>query len=170
MKTQTSMINRICILLFALASIASAAESHFLPVEKTVAEAITSPQTTVVHFWAPWCSNCQAELKSGGWKQIIEANPNVHFVFVTVWNDKDGRDTLAKYGIVDPKNLTLLLHPNASRKDGEKTRAFMGQAMPWLPTTWIYKNGKLLYNIGYGEMHFPILQQFISDSDLKWEH
>ena len=46
----------------------------------------------------------------------------------------------------------------------------MGQEMPWLPTTWIYKNGKLLYNIGYGEMHFPILQQFISDSDLKWEH
>lgn len=65
-----------------------------LPIEEQVAAAIKSPELTVVHFWAPWCSNCQAELKSGGWKTIIEANPNVHFIFVTVWNDKDGRAEL----------------------------------------------------------------------------
>lgn len=46
----------------------------------------------------------------------------------------------------------------------------MGMDMPWLPTTWIFKGGKLHYNIGYGEMRFPILQQFIDDSSQNWDH
>ena len=143
-----------------------------LPVEQQVVKAIQSPQLTIVHFWAPWCSNCKAELfnPSGGWADFIKANPNVHFVFVTVWNADDGRAVLEKAGIHSPPNLTLLLHPNASRKDGEKVRSFMGLDMPWLPTTWIYRNGKILYNIGYGEMRFPILQQFVNDAALSWEH
>jgi thiol-disulfide isomerase/thioredoxin len=166
-----SRVSRLAILFFALTALLRAAEaSSQLPVEQQVAEAIQSPKLTVVHFWAPWCSNCQAELKSGGWKETLEANPDVNFIFVTVWNDKDGRTELEKYGIGAQKNLTVLLHPNASRKTGEKVRAFMGMDMPWLPTTWIFKGGKLFYNIGYGEMRFPILQQFINDSSEKWEH
>ena len=53
--------------------------------------AIKSPQTTVVHLWAPWCSNCQAELKTGGWTKMINENPQVKFYFVSIWNDgQDG--------------------------------------------------------------------------------
>ena len=141
-----------------------------LLIEQQVADAVKSPQLTVVHFWAPWCSNCQAELKSGGWKAIIETNPDVNFIFVTIWNDKDGHAELEKNGILSLKNVTVLLHPNPSRKEGEKAGAFMGVELSWLPTTWIFKSGKLFYNIDYGEMHFPILQQFIKDSAEKWEH
>ncbi len=54
--------------------------------EQRVAEAIGSQQLSVVHLWAPWCSNCQAELKGGGWIKIVKDNPNVHFYFVSVWN------------------------------------------------------------------------------------
>src|SRR5215212_2676699 len=45
--------------------------------EQKLADAIKSPQTTVVHLWAPWCSNCQAELKAGGWTKVINDNPQV---------------------------------------------------------------------------------------------
>ena len=46
--------------------------------EEKLADAIKSPQTTVVHLWAPWCSNCQAELKTGGWTKMINENPQVN--------------------------------------------------------------------------------------------
>src|SRR5256885_10789576 len=67
--------------------------------EQKMAGAIQSPNVTVVHLWAPWCSNCQAELKSGGWAQTIKDNPNTHFYFVSVWNGgEDGRALLLKFG------------------------------------------------------------------------
>ena len=56
------------------------------PAEQQIAEAVKSPDLRVVHLWAPWCSNCQAELKSGGWLKAIKANPQVKFLFVSVWN------------------------------------------------------------------------------------
>jgi len=160
-----------CLLLSALVTtLAHASVSPTLPIEQQVAEAIKSPKLTIVHFWAPWCSNCQAELVPQGWPAFIKANPEVNFIFVTVWNESDGRAVLEKAGIASPKNLTLLLHPNSSRKDGEKVRAFMGMDLPWLPATWLFKDGKILYNIGYGEMRFSILQQLVADSADKWEH
>ncbi|PYK86798.1 MAG: hypothetical protein DME40_15770, partial [Verrucomicrobia bacterium] len=42
--------------------------------EQQVRDAIKSPDLTVVHLWAPWCSNCQAELKSGGWLKMAKEN------------------------------------------------------------------------------------------------
>ncbi len=161
---------RLLLLFGIMATLGRPAINPPLPIEQQVTEAIKSPKLTIVHFWAPWCSNCQAELGPQGWPAFITANPEVHFIFVTVWNENDGRAVLEKAGIVSPQNLTLLLHPNSSRKDGEKVRAFMGMDMPWLPTTWIFRDGKILYNIGYGEMRFPILQQFVADSANKWEH
>jgi thiol-disulfide isomerase/thioredoxin len=164
-------IVRLLVLSLSVAGFARAASGLMLPVEEQVAEALKSPKLTIVHFWAPWCSNCNAELNNPqGWAPFIQANPEVNFIFVTVWNETDGRPVLEKAGIHSPKNLTLLLHPNSSRKDGEKVRAFMGLDMPWLPTTWIFREGKILYNIGYGEMRFPILQQFVTDAGNKWEH
>ena len=62
-----------------------------------VAAAIKAPNVSVVHLWAPWCSNCQAELKSGGWSKIVKDNPEVKFYFVSVWDKgDDGRAILAK--------------------------------------------------------------------------
>jgi hypothetical protein len=44
------------------------------PTEQKVLEAIKSQDVSVVHLWAPWCSNCQAELKTGGWLKIVKDN------------------------------------------------------------------------------------------------
>ena len=90
------------------------------PAEQAVLTAIKSPQTTVVHLWAPWCSNCQAELKTGGWTKMINENPQVKFYFVSVWNDgQDGRAMLNKFGIAAQPNVTILADPGPRRGEHE---------------------------------------------------
>jgi thiol-disulfide isomerase/thioredoxin len=150
---------------------ASAATAERLLIEKQVAEIIDSSKPTVVHFWAPWCPNCYAELKNKGWSNFIDANPDVNFVFVTTWSGDsgDGRDELAKRRIGAQKNFQLFMHPNTSRKDGEKMEAFLGLPMLWLPATWVFREGKLRYALNYGEVRFPILQQLVKDAAAKWE-
>src|SRR5437899_880276 len=78
------------------------------PAEQKVLAAIKSSDLSVVHLWAPWCSNCQAELKSGGWLKMVKENPQVKFYFVSVWNDGgDGKSMLAKFQIADQPNVTI---------------------------------------------------------------
>jgi thiol-disulfide isomerase/thioredoxin len=137
------------------------------PAEQQVAEAIKSPQISVVHLWAPWCSNCQAELKSGGWLKTIKANPQVKFYFVSVWNSgEDGRALLGKYDIADQANVTIVGDPGPRR--GDKIRRFLDLPLSWIPTTWIFKGGDLRYAMNYGEMRFEVLQQFLTDSNSEW--
>jgi thiol-disulfide isomerase/thioredoxin len=138
-------------------------------IEQQIADATSSSRVTVVHFWAPWCPNCRAELDNGGWSGFIAANPDVNFVFVTIWNPADGRDVLEKHGVGAEKNFQLLLHPNASRKRGEKVAELMGIPISWIPTTWVFKDGRLRYAMNYGELRFPMLQQLIKDSTDSWE-
>jgi thiol-disulfide isomerase/thioredoxin len=141
------------------------------PAEQAVlANAIKSPQTTVVHLWAPWCSNCQAELKTGGWTKMINENPQVKFYFVSVWNDgQDGRALLNKFGIAAQPNVTILADPGPRRGEN-KIKQFAGLPLSWIPTTWIYKGGDLRYALNYGEIRFPVLQQFLTDSQSEWSH
>src|ERR1700716_1613283 len=88
------------------------------PAEQKVLAAIKSPRLSVVHLWAPWCSNCQAELKSGGWTKMIKENPQVQFYFVSVWNDgEDGRAILQKFEIVNQPNVTVLSDPGPRGRD-----------------------------------------------------
>jgi thiol-disulfide isomerase/thioredoxin len=137
--------------------------------ERQITDATSSPRVTVVHLWAPWCPNCRAELANGGWSGFIAGNPDVDFVFVTIWNPADGRDVLEKYGVGAEKNFRLLLHLNASRKRGEKVAELMGVPVSWIPTTWVFRDGKLRYAMNYGELRFPMLQQLIKDSSDSWE-
>lgn len=139
-------------------------------IEQQVADATGSSRVTVVHFWAPWCPNCKSELANGGWSGFIAGHPDVNFVFVTIWNPSDGRDLLEKNGVGAEKNFQLLLHPNGSRKKGEKVTELMGIPISWIPTTWVFRDGKLRYAMNYGELHFPMLQQLIQDSSDRWEH
>src|SRR3989441_2152453 len=98
--------------LFALNSLR--AES---PAEQKVAEAIKSPDLSVVHLWAPWCSNCQTELKNGGWLKMVKDNPQGKFYFVSVWNDGgDGKSMLSKFQIAEQPNLTVLVDPGPRRR------------------------------------------------------
>src|SRR6202171_143544 len=79
------------------------------PAEQRVIEAIKSPDLSVVHLWAPWCSNCQAELKSGGWLKMVKDNPQGKFFFVSVWNGgEDSRALLKKLIITDKPNVTIV--------------------------------------------------------------
>jgi thiol-disulfide isomerase/thioredoxin len=132
--------------------------------------AIKSPQSTVVHLWAPWCSNCQAELKAGGWTKTVNENPEVKFYFVSVWNDgQDGRAMLNKFGIATQPNVTILADPGPRRGEN-KIKQFAGLPLSWIPTTWIYKGGDLRYALNYGEVRFAVLQQFLADSQSEWSH
>jgi len=138
--------------------------------EQKLADAIKSPQTTVVHLWAPWCSNCQAELKTGGWTKLINENPQVKFCFVSIWNDgQDGRAMLNKFGIASQPNVTILADPGPRRGEN-KIKQLIGLPLSWIPTTWIYKGGDLRYALNYGEVRFPVLQQFLTDSQSEWSH
>ena len=76
--------------------------------EQQVGDAVKSPDLTVVHLWAPWCSNCQVELKSGGWLKMAKENPKTRFIFVSVWNNgNDGRAMLEKFGLTNQANVTI---------------------------------------------------------------
>jgi len=149
-------------ILWPLVTIASLAEQQ-------VAEAIKSPDPTVVHLWAPWCSNCKAELKSGGWTKMVKENPQVKFVFVSVWNSgDDGRAMLKQYEIADQPNVSILADPGP--RGADHIKQFANLPLSWIPTTWIYKGGDLRYALNYGEIRFPVLQQFLADSKSEWSH
>jgi thiol-disulfide isomerase/thioredoxin len=139
------------------------------PAEDRAAEAIKSPDLSVVHLWAPWCSNCLTELKSGGWTKMVKDNPQVKFYFVSVWNnDEDGRVMLKKYGLADQPNVIVLADPGP--RTGNKIKQFLGLPVSWIPTTWVFKGGDLRYAMNYGEVRFPVLQQFLEDSKSEWSH
>ena len=138
--------------------------------EQTVLDKIKSADLSVVHLWAPWCSNCQAELKSGGWLKMVKANPQVHFYFVSVWdNGIDGKSMLQKFQIANEPNVTVLADPGP-RTGGAKIKQFAGMPVSWIPTTWVYEGGDLRYALNYGEVRFDVLQQFLEDSKNEWSH
>src|SRR6266550_278340 len=138
--------------------------------EQQVLDALKAPELTVVHLWAPWCSNCQAELKSGGWLKTVKANPQVKFYFVSVWNGgEDGRAMLTKYELANQPNVTILADPGPRTGD-TKIRRFLDLPLSWIPTTWVYKGGDLRYALNYGEIRFDVLQKFLEDSKSEWSH
>jgi thiol-disulfide isomerase/thioredoxin len=153
-------------LLLLAAAVSMRAES---PAEQAIVQAVKSPETSVVHLWAPWCSNCQAELKSGGWLKTVKENPQVKFYFVSVWNSgDDGRGMLKKYEIADQPNVTISADPGP--RTGNKIKQFAGLPLSWIPTTWVFVGGNLRYALNYGEVRFSVLQQFLEDSKSEWSH
>ncbi len=154
------------ILFFALALTSACFAAS--PAEQQLAEAIKAPGLSVVHLWAPWCSNCQSELKSGGWLKTVKANPDVKFYFVSVWNSgDDGKAMLTKYELAAQPNVTILADPGP-RKGDDKIKRFLDLPVSWIPTTWVYKSGDLRYALNYGEVRFDVLQQFFADSNSEW--
>ena len=61
------------------------------PAEQQVSEAIKAQGVSVVHLWAPWCGNCQAELKSGGWSKTVKDNPEREVLFRLRLERRPGR-------------------------------------------------------------------------------
>ena len=76
---------------------------------------------------------------------------------------------LNKFGIATQPNVTILADPGPRRGEN-KIKQFAGLPLSWIPTTWIYKGGDLRYALNYGEVRFPVLQQFLVDSQSEWSH
>ncbi|MBA2432101.1 MAG: thioredoxin [Chthoniobacterales bacterium] len=138
--------------------------------EPQVAEMVKADRVTVVHLWAPWCGNCKAELKSGGWTKMVNDNPETQFVFVSIWNSgDDGRAELQQHELGEQKNVMILADPGPRRGD-DKLKRFLDLPVSWIPTTWVFKGGDLRYALNYGEVRFDVLQQFIDDTKADWSH
>ena len=158
---------RLLTVLFLLGAFVSTSRAAEASAEQTVAEAVKGQTISVVHLWAPWCSNCQHELKSGGWTKIVKDNPSVKFYFVSIWNSGgDGREMLAKYDLTQQPNVNVLADPGP--RGAGHIQKFLGLPVSWIPTTWVFKGGDLRYALNYGEIRFPMLQQMITDSSAEW--
>ena len=146
------------------------AEQPAAALEKQLAEMVAGPQVTIVHLWAPWCSNCLHEMTPAGWAKFVAANPGVKVVFVEIWHrGQDGGPKLAAAGLGAQPNFLALVHPNPSTKRGEQLSRLLGLPVGWVPTTWVFRAGKLRYAINYGEVRFAMLQQMVDDTTAKWD-
>lgn len=109
-------------------------------------------------------------MKSGGWTKMVADNPNIRFIFVSVWNSGDaGAPMLKKFEIGGQPNVTIVADPGP-RSGAEKMKRFLDLPVSWIPTTWVFKGGDLRYAMNYGEVRFPVLQQFLADSTSEWSH
>ena len=142
------------------------------PLEMQLTELVAGPQVTVVHFWAPWCPNCRAEMSPAtGWAKFLAANPDVKVVFLNIWHKgQDPAPRLAAAGLGTQPNLLLLTHPNPSRLAADRLNSLLGLPITWVPTTWVFREGKLRVAFNYGEIRFPVLQQMVDDARNEWEH
>ncbi len=159
------------LLVFLAAGLLRAADAPRDPLEKEVSALIAGPQVTVVHFWAPWCPNCRAEMSPDtGWARFVGANPGVKVVFINIWHKgQDGRAALEAAGLGAQSNLLLLAHPDGSRVAADRLNSFLGLPITWIPTTWIYRDGQLRAAFNYGEIRFPVLQQMVDDARNEWD-
>jgi thiol-disulfide isomerase/thioredoxin len=159
-------------LLFFSAAVVLHAEPAAAPLEQQVADLVAGPQVTVVHFWAPWCPNCRAEMNpTDGWAKFIGTNPDVQVVFIDIWHqNKDAKPRLEAAGLGAQPNLLLLTHPNPSRLAADRLGSFLGLPLTWIPATWVYREGKLRVAFNYGEIRFPVLQQMVDDARNEWAH
>jgi len=64
--------------------------------------------------------------------------------------------------------LVLRNHPNASRLVADRLNTFLGLPVTWIPTTWVFRDGKLRVAFNYGEIRFPVLQQMMADAERAW--
>jgi len=108
-------------------------------------------------------------MRPDGWARFVRENPDVKVVFVNIWHKgQNAARSLSAGGLVAKDNLMTLTHPNGSNQDGERLEKFLGLPISWVPTTWVFREGKLRYGINYGEVRFEMLQQMVKDARASW--
>lgn len=165
---------RLLLLAFAFVATLSGAVSEKADtgasaLENEIAAIVAGRQVTVVHFWAPWCSNCASEMTPDGWVKFVDENPTVKVVFLNVWHERQSGDRkLAAAGLGTQENFVARTHPNPASTGDERLNTFLGLSLQWTPTTWVFRDGKLRYAINYGEVRFDMLQQMVNDAARYW--
>lgn len=136
--------------------------------EQMVADLVKQEGVHVVRFWAPWCHNSMSELREGWWDDLIRANADVSFTFVTVFNDGEvDASTLTSNGI--PSNVTMLAQPEKEPKS--QRRLFMDYPIHWTPSTWIFhRDGERAFALNYGELDQSTLQHMLDLVKKDWSH
>lgn len=138
-------------------------------VEDQLKALVAAPEITIVHLWAPWCSSCKTEMRPDGWAKFLQENPDVKVVFVNVWHrNLTPTRMLAGGGLGQQKNFLALNHPNPASSGAGRMERLLGFPITWVPTTWIYREGKLRYALNYGEVRFEMLQQLVKDAGSNW--
>ncbi|MDP1580816.1 MAG: thioredoxin family protein [Candidatus Didemnitutus sp.] len=150
---------------------ASASTPMTDPIEQQVHDLIAHEAVTLVHFWAPWCGNCRAEMTPDGWAKFVAANPQVKVVFVNIWHrNQDPTVRLREGGLGAQPNFLALNHGNPSSVAAERLNRFLDLPITWVPTTWVFRGGQLRYALNYGEIRFALLQTLVNDAQDAWTH
>lgn len=137
--------------------------------EQRLQQVVAGESVTIVHLWATWCPNCWFEHKNDGWKNFIEANPDVTVIFLSLWGSKPNDEAeLAEYNLGGLSNFKIMRHPNQSRRETERVNSLLGVPISWLPSTWVFREGRMRYAVNYGEVRFPMLQQMVDDTTASW--
>jgi thiol-disulfide isomerase/thioredoxin len=137
--------------------------------EQEIKGIVAGSHVTVVHFWAPWCSNCAEEMRPDGWPKFVNANTDVKVVFLSVWHQgQSGDRKLETAGLTKQENFIARTHPNPSSTREEKLNQFLGFPLGWVPSTWVFRDGKLRYALNHGEVRFAMLQQMVMDASRDW--
>ena len=150
------------------ASSDTAANKGLSAAEQRVRDLIREDGIHVVHLWAPWCGNSTREL-ANGWDELVRANEDVTFAFVTIWNGgADGQSTLQEYDL--PERVVELTQPGGTETNkADRIESFLNLPVSWIPTTWIFhNNGELAFAMNYGEMQMDTLQLLIDLTRQDW--
>ena len=144
-------------------------EASWTETETEVQALIGEEGTHVVHFWAPWCHNSRHEFRQNVWGQVIEAHPDINYIFVTVYNNGElSEDMLERYDLLD--KVTTFAQPDhgSSRTRANRRRSFMDLPITWTPTTWIFHNGKLAAAFNYGEVDAELMNKMLDWVAKDW--
>ncbi len=108
-------------------------------------------------------------MRPEGWVRFVAANPAVRVVFVNIWHGgQDPARALAAAGLGSQPNFTALTHPNGSRRTGERLERLLDLPITWVPTTWVFRDGRMRFALNYGEIRFDMLRQMVEDAQAKW--